>query len=118
MPGRNSRDLAMALGRELSRSHQRNLEHLRPPPTRGGKMGMPIPTHFRPQPKFVQVKDRVPYWHFVPGDRVKLVKGDERVKNKVGRIERVDRETNRVYLSETEFAVRFEGGNSCRLAEN
>lgn len=70
-------------------------------------MGMPIPSHFRPQPKFVQVKDRVPYWHFAPGDRVKLVKGDERVKGKVGVIERVERETNRVYLAEPEFAVRF-----------
>lgn len=105
MPGRDSRDLAMALGRDLSRSLQRNLEHLRPPPTRGGKSGMPIPSHFRPPPKFVQVKDRVPYWHFAPGDRVKLIKGDERVKGKIGQIERVDRETNRVYLSEPEFAV-------------
>ncbi|GAA5992755.1 hypothetical protein JCM10908_006918 [Rhodotorula pacifica] len=108
---RNSRDLAVALGRDLSRSLQRNLEHLRPPPTRGGKSGMPIPSHFRPPPKFVQVKDRVPYWHFAPGDRVKLIKGDERVKGKVGVIERVDRETNRVYLAEPEFAAKKRSPN-------
>lgn len=92
--------------RELARTLQRSLVHLKPPPVKGGKFQLPLPTHFRPKPAFVQVKDRIPFWHVAPGDRVKLVKGSEDVKGKVGVVDRVDRETNRVYLKEPEFAVR------------
>ena len=92
--------------RELARTLQRSLTHLKPPPVKGGKFQLPLPTHFRPKPAFVQVKDRIPFWHVAPGDRVKLVKGSEDVKGKVGVVDRVDRETNRVYLKEPEFAVR------------
>jgi hypothetical protein len=35
-----------------------------------------------------------------------MVRGGEDVKGKVGVVDRVDRETNRVYLKEPEFAVR------------
>lgn len=66
---------------------------------------MPIPSHFRPAPDFVQVKDRIPFWHVAPGDRVKLVKGDSELKNRIGTVERVDRETNKVYLKEPHFSV-------------
>ncbi|GAA5889940.1 hypothetical protein JCM8208_001174 [Rhodotorula glutinis] len=92
--------------RELARTLQRSLVHLKPPPVKGGKFQLPLPTHFRPTPAFVQVKDRIPFWHVAPGDRVKLVKGSEDVKGKVGVVDRVDRETNRVYLKEPEFAAK------------
>ncbi|GAA5924418.1 hypothetical protein JCM1841_001694 [Sporobolomyces salmonicolor] len=92
------------MSRDLSRSLQRSLGHLKPPPTKGGKFGMPIPTHFMGKPAFVQVKDRIPYWHIAPGDRVKIIRGDASHKGKVGVVASVSRETNRVYLQESEFA--------------
>ncbi|GAA5832086.1 hypothetical protein JCM3766R1_003712 [Sporobolomyces carnicolor] len=92
--------------RDLARSLQRTLTHLKPPPSKGGKFAMPIPSHFRPAPDFVQVKDRIPFWHVAPGDRVKLVKGDSELKNRIGTVERVDRETNKVYLKEPHFSVK------------
>ncbi|GAA5821880.1 hypothetical protein JCM11251_004758 [Rhodosporidiobolus azoricus] len=93
--------------RDLQRTLQRALTHLNPPPVKGGKFARnAIPTHFRQNPAFVQVKDRIPFWHVAPGDRVKLVKGGEDVKGKVGVVDRVDRETNRVYLKEPEFAAQ------------
>ncbi|GAA6060429.1 hypothetical protein JCM10212_002197 [Sporobolomyces blumeae] len=92
--------------RDLGRSLQRTLAHLAPPPTKGGKFAMPIPSHFRSKPPFVQVKDRVPFWHVAPGDRVKLVKGDSELKGKCGTVDRVERETNRVYLKEADFSVK------------
>jgi len=67
---------------------------------------MPIPSHFRPAQDFVQVKDRIPFWHVAPGDRVKLVRGDSELKGRTGTVDRVDRETNRVYLKEGHFSVR------------
>ncbi|GAA6029733.1 hypothetical protein JCM8097_001024 [Rhodosporidiobolus ruineniae] len=93
--------------RDLGRSLQRSLTHLKAPPTRGGKFAKnAIPTHFRSNPPFVQVKDRIPFWHVAPGDRVKLVRGGEGVKGKVGVVDKVDREANRVYLKEPEFAAK------------
>ncbi|GAA5869940.1 hypothetical protein JCM1840_007677 [Sporobolomyces johnsonii] len=92
------------MSRDVSRSLQRTLEHLKPPPTKGGKFGAPIPSHFRGTPTYVQVKDRIPYWHIAPGDRVKVIKGDDLYKGKVGVVDRVNRETNRVFLKEPEFA--------------
>lgn len=67
---------------------------------------MPIPSHFRPAQDFVQVKDRIPFWHVAPGDRVKLVRGDSELKGRTGTVDRVDRETNRVYLKEGHFSVK------------
>ncbi|GAA5937319.1 KOW motif domain-containing protein [Sporobolomyces koalae] len=92
--------------RDLARSLQRTLTHLKPPPTKGGKFSMPIPSHFRPAPGFVQVKDRIPFWHVAPGDRVKVVKGSSEVKNRIGTVERVDRENNLVFLNEPSFSVK------------
>ncbi|GAA5868151.1 hypothetical protein JCM8547_003358 [Rhodosporidiobolus lusitaniae] len=93
--------------RDLSRSLQRTVTHLKPATQRGGKFARnAIPTHFRQNPAFVQVKDRIPFWHIAPGDRVMMVKGSEDVKGKVGVVDRVERETNRVYLKEPEFAVK------------
>lgn len=94
--------------RNLTRSLQTTLAHLRPPPTKGGKFGMPVPTHFKPPGKqFVQVKDRIPFWNIAPGDKVKLVKGGDDVRNKVGTVEQVWRESNRVSLKEEVFRVGF-----------
>lgn len=67
---------------------------------------MPIPTHFRPAQPFVQVKDRIPYWNIAPNDRVVVVRGSKELKGKVGVVDRVERESNRVYLKEPEFSVR------------
>lgn len=93
--------------RDLTKSLQRSLIHLKPPAVRGGKFASPIPTHFRTSNKFVQVKDRIPYWNFAPGDKVIVVKGGSEVRNKSGVIDFVDRESNRVYLKEPEFKVSF-----------
>ncbi|KAK4055763.1 hypothetical protein OIV83_000310 [Microbotryomycetes sp. JL201] len=92
--------------RDLSKSLQRTLTHLRPPPRKGGKFAMPIPTHFRGQPKFVQVKDRIPFWHIAPNDKVVVVRGPSDVKGQLGTVERVEREHNLVYLKEQQFAAK------------
>ncbi|KAM0746173.1 hypothetical protein T439DRAFT_329916 [Meredithblackwellia eburnea MCA 4105] len=92
--------------KDLARSLQRTLTHLEPPPRKGGKFGMPIPTHFRPNPKFVPVKDRIPFWHIAPNDSVVVVKGDDRVRGATGTVEKVDRETNRVWLKQSDFQFK------------
>ncbi|KAM0788687.1 hypothetical protein ACM66B_002784 [Microbotryomycetes sp. NB124-2] len=92
--------------RDLTKSLQRTLTHLRPPARKGGKFAMPIPTHFRGQPKFVQVKDRIPFWHIAPNDKVVVVKGPEDVKGQQGTVDRVEREHNLVYLKEQQFAAK------------
>lgn len=94
--------------RDLSKTLQRALTHLNPPPVKGGKFAMPIPSHFRPAPKFVQVKDRVPFWNIAPNDKVMVVKGSEDVRGQVGTVEAVDRVTNRVFLKEPIFKVSKE----------
>ena len=93
------------VARDLGRSLQRTLTHLRPPPIKGGKFAMPIPTHFRPAPRFVAVEDRIPFWHIAPNDLVTVIKGGDEVKGKTGTVDRVDRETNRVYLKQDDFKV-------------
>lgn len=93
--------------RDLSKSLQRTLTHLLPPPIKGGKFASPIPTHFRSSNKFVQVKDRIPFWNIAPGDKIKVIRGNKDVRNKSGVVDLVDRETNRVYLKEPEFKVCF-----------
>ncbi|KAL8277888.1 hypothetical protein RQP46_009707 [Phenoliferia psychrophenolica] len=94
------------VARDLGRSLQRTLTHLRPPPVKGGKFAMPIPSHFRPTPRFVAVKDRIPFWHIAPNDQVVVVKGGPEVKGKSGTVERVDRETNRVWLKQADFQYK------------
>lgn len=96
--------------RDLSKTLQRALTHLAPPPTKGGKFAMPIPSHFRPAAKFVQVKDRVPFWNIAPNDKVMVVRGSDDVKGQVGTVEAVDRATNRVFLKEPIFKVSSSGG--------
>lgn len=92
--------------RDLARSLQRSLSHLKPGPIKGGEHGSPIPTHFRPNPKFVQVKDRLAFWHIAPNDKVTLIRGPQELKGTTGTVERVDRETSRVYLRENQFAAK------------
>ncbi|GEM08514.1 translation protein SH3-like domain protein [Rhodotorula toruloides] len=93
----------MSMVVDAGRMLQRNLGHLRPPPL-GGKWHNRIPTYFRPRPKFVQVKDRIPFWYIAPGDKVQLVKGSKELKRITAVVDKVDRMTNRVWLKGTEFA--------------
>lgn len=67
---------------------------------------MPIPSHFRPAAPFVQVKDRIPYWNIAPQDKVVLVRGSKDVKGLAGVVERVERESNRVFITGPQFQVR------------
>lgn len=91
--------------RDLTRSLQRTLEHLNAPRRAGGQHASTMPTHFRSTPAFVQQKDRIAYWHIAPGDRVTVIKGGEQVKGRQGVVDYVERESNRVYLKESEFRV-------------
>lgn len=100
--------------RDLTRTLQRSLEHLRAPRRAGGQHAATMPTHFRPTPAFVQQKDRIAYWHIAPGDRVTVIKGGEQVKGRSGIVDRVERESNRVYLKEPEFSVSI---TSCSPAD-
>ncbi|BGO90617.1 hypothetical protein NBRC10512_000181 [Rhodotorula toruloides] len=93
----------MSMVADAGRFLQRNLAHLRPPPLAGKKHNK-IPTYFRPKPKFVQLKDRIPFWYIAPGDKVQVIKGDRELKNVTGVVDKVDRLTNRVMLKGTEFA--------------
>lgn len=96
---------SLAMVRDLARSLQRTLVHLKPPPVKGGQHGSPIPTHFRTGIQFVQVKDRIPFWNIAPEDKVKLVKGRMETRG-YGTVDSVDRERNVVYLKENVFNVR------------
>ncbi|BGO98434.1 DNA-directed RNA polymerase subunit [Rhodotorula toruloides] len=93
----------MSMLADAGRLLQRNLGHLRPPPIAGKKHNK-VPTYFRPRPKFVKLKDRIPFWYIAPGDKVQLIKGDRELKNVTGVVDKVDRMTNRVMLKGTEFA--------------
>lgn len=66
---------------------------------------MPIPSHFASKGRFVQVKDRIPFWSIAPNDKVIMVRGDTDLKGKEGIVSRVDRMSNKVFLSESDFAV-------------
>ncbi|SCZ98223.1 BZ3500_MvSof-1268-A1-R1_Chr7-1g09062 [Microbotryum saponariae] len=96
------------MSKDLSRTLQRTLTHLRPASRKGGQFGAPVPSHFGPQPAFVHVKDRIPYWNIAPMDKVVLVKGPKSIKRVQGTVHRVEREANRVWLRENEFAVSFD----------
>ena len=95
-----------AMTRDPTKSLQRSLAHLRPPPVRGGKFAMPIPSHFAPKARFVQVKDRIPYWNIAPSDKVIMVRGSKELKGREATVQKVDREGNRIYLTESDFSVR------------
>jgi hypothetical protein len=91
---------------DAGRSLQRCLTHLRGAgKKRGGQHGSPIPTHFRPSRVFVQLKDRIPYWNIAPEDKVVLIRGKDELRGMEGTVDRVDRETNKVYLKENPFNV-------------
>ncbi|KAK4056503.1 hypothetical protein OIO90_002350 [Microbotryomycetes sp. JL221] len=96
----------MSATRDLSKSLQRTLTHLKPPARKGGKFAMPVPTHFRPPPKFVQPQDRIPFWHIAPNDKVVVVKGHQDIKGRLGTVDRVERGHNLVYLKEQQFAAK------------
>jgi transcription antitermination factor NusG len=62
-----------------------------------------VPPRVNSVPAFVHAKDRIPLWNISSGDRVRVNAGDH--KGKIGTVNYVDREKNRVFLSEPEFAV-------------
>lgn len=96
----------MSAAADAGRSLQRCLSHLKGAGRKkGGQHGSPIPTHFRPSRVFVQLKDRIPYWNIAPDDKVVLIRGNDELKGMHGTVERVDRETNKVYLKENLFNV-------------
>ncbi|SPO31722.1 uncharacterized protein UTRI_06572_B [Ustilago trichophora] len=88
----------------------RSLRHLNPP-TKGSKFAIKAPSHAAHRPKFVQPKDRIPFWNIVPGDHVKLRCG--RVgqkegldsKDKIrgeGIVVSIDREKNWLWLRDVD----------------
>ncbi|GAC95069.1 hypothetical protein PHSY_002644 [Pseudozyma hubeiensis SY62] len=88
----------------------RSLRHLNPP-TKGSKFAVRAPSHAAHQPKFVQPKDRVPFWNIVPGDHVKLRCGrvgqnlgldsTEKVRGE-GIVVSIDREKNWLWLRDVD----------------
>lgn len=91
-------------------SVMRSLRHLNPP-TKGSKFAVRAPSHAAHQPKFVQPKDRIPFWNIVPGDHVKLRCGSVGQKdgldsdNKIrgeGIVVSIDREKNWLWLRDVD----------------
>lgn len=91
--------------KDLSRSLQSSLDHLKEPVRRGGKFGTRMPSYFQSKPAWVHPRDRIPFWHVAPGDSVAVIRGEEGVRDKFGTVERVDRERNLVFLKEDIFRV-------------
>ena len=85
------------------RSLQRSFDHL---VQIGRKRDRPnVPVRVSSRPPFVHVKDRIPLWNISHGDRVRVNSGSK--KGKIGTVDYVDRENNRVFLAETEFCVGY-----------
>lgn len=88
----------------------RSLRHLNPP-TKGAKFAVRAPTHAAHRPKFVQPKDRIPFWNIVPGDHVKLrcgrvgqkegLEAEEKVRAE-GIVVSIDREKNWLWLRDVD----------------
>ncbi|PWY98664.1 hypothetical protein BCV70DRAFT_201465 [Testicularia cyperi] len=88
----------------------RSLRHLRAP-IKGSKFGNRMPSQAAHQPKFVQPKDRVPFWNIVPGDHVRLrtgrvgetqgLDGKEKIRGE-GVVLSVDREKNWLWLRDVD----------------
>ncbi|KAJ1021781.1 hypothetical protein NDA13_005394 [Ustilago tritici] len=88
----------------------RSLKHLHPP-TKRSKFAIKAPSHATHQPKFVQPKDRVPFWNIVPGDHVKLRNGRVGVKEGLDSTEKIrgegivvsiDRQKNWLWLRDVD----------------
>lgn len=93
----STRARAMKLGKLPQTSFDHMLRRSRPQGNR--------PNRFEHTPKYVQPKDRIALWNICPNDRVRVITG--RFKGKVGTVQYVNREYNRVYLREAEFKVRL-----------
>lgn len=88
----------------------RSLRHLNPP-KKGAKFAIKAPTHAAHRPKFVQPKDRIPFWNIVPGDHVKLrcgrvgqkegLESKEKVRGE-GIVISIDREKNWLWLRDVD----------------
>lgn len=97
-------------GSGTTRSILRSLKHLNPP-TKGSKFAIKAPSHAAHRPKFVQPKDRVPFWNIVPGDHVKLRTGRVGVKEGLESTEKIrgegivvsiDRQKNWLWLRDVD----------------
>ncbi|KAN0062367.1 hypothetical protein ACQY0O_005249 [Thecaphora frezii] len=99
-------------GQGTTKGVLRSLKHLNPPKP-GSKFAIKAPSHAAHRPKFVHVKDRIPFWNIVPGDHVRLRAGcvgqkeglDDESGAKVrgeGIVESIDREKNWVWLRDVD----------------
>lgn len=88
----------------------RSLRHLNKP-IKGTKFAIRAPSHAAHRPKFVQPKDRVPFWNIVPGDHVKLRCGrvgqkegldsNEKIRGE-GIVTSIDRQKNWIWLRDVD----------------
>ncbi|KAK0551228.1 hypothetical protein OC846_003367 [Tilletia horrida] len=100
---------------QTSKAVLRSLRHMQPshlPTSYTKHQRRMVPTHMRHVPKFVQVKDRIPFWNIVPGDEVKVRSGksvvvNDQSKEGAGRaakqrgqgfVQTIDRDRNWVWL--------------------
>lgn len=83
-----------------------SLRHLEPG-RKGDKFWPRVPSYAASKVKYVQPKDRIPYFNIVPGDHVKLRSGrvqqigDEKVRAE-GIVDRIDRSKNWVWLRDVD----------------
>ena len=85
--------------RTAGRFIQRTFDHLLVRSPKRSSQG--VPTRVQTKPQFVHVRDRIPLWNISRGDRVRVISGSR--KGKIGTVDYVDRERNRVFLNELEF---------------
>lgn len=87
--------------RTTGRFIQRTFDHLLVRSPKRSSQG--VPTRVQSKPQFVHVHDRIPLWNISRGDRVRVISGSR--KGKIGTVDYVDRERNRIFLNELEFCV-------------
>ncbi|KAK0556174.1 hypothetical protein OC844_005931 [Tilletia horrida] len=109
---------------QTSKAVLRSLRHMLPshlPTSMTKHQRRRIPTQMRHVPKFVHLKDRIPYWNIVPGDEVKVRSGKSVLLNdpskmgagraaKVrgqGIVQTIDRSRNWVWLRDPDEQTRL-----------
>ena len=83
-------------------SSQKHFRHLKLKP-RTNKL---VPTIVSPREPYVPPKDRVALWNIEPGDQVLVTTGSKLFRNRVSTVSKVDRATNRLYLTDEPFLRR------------